>query len=180
MLGLFDHYLAGGAIRLDDIERVGESSVNRHGAIVRMLHLREGAPIRLIGEVPDLFLRPVQIMPCESGLKTIVCYVEDHDGEPKAVPWRSIMTGWALCLDGQVRPLTAAGVNDGRAAGNDIFVEFPCGRIAGVGETDPVEFDDARAMIAHFQEDAVRRRALNEARNAAVKTPVPGEDAQDD
>lgn len=66
---------------------------------------------------------------------------------------RTRVIAWALCFDGEVRPVTPNGVNDGN--GRDVYVELADGSIEAVGEwVDPCGFADADEMDRHYRRTA--------------------------
>lgn len=78
-----------------------------------------------IAESPDVSIlceRPIQIMPAPAG--TSVC----HFGPDDWTVYRRPVIAWAICADGEVRPVTPAGVNDSDDSSTQVVVEMPDGR----------------------------------------------------
>ncbi|KQX18121.1 MULTISPECIES: hypothetical protein [unclassified Sphingomonas] len=72
-------------------------------------------------DVSILLERPTQLIPAASG--TSICHFNDED----STVYRAQVIAWALCADGEVRPVTPAGVNDCEDRAASIVVELPDG-----------------------------------------------------
>lgn len=112
--------------------------------------------------VEGLLKRPVQLIPAEPGSKLIWTDIET-DG-PVVSP--SPLIARALCVDGEVRPVTPAGIDDGM--GNPRFgwfVQMPDGQFwhTGDGGTYPNE-EALKDEIVKWAE--ARRPALEHATEA--------------
>lgn len=147
MIGFFQPLGAHGAVSLADIRALGDEEANEHGVMLRTVYLKN--PDRKVQtfahEWHALLERPVQIIPALGGT-SIVSW--DVSLTPPEL-WRTPVIAWALCLDGEVRPVTPGGVND--AVHGPTYVEMPGGKIEAVGEWgDPPGFDDAATLIKHF------------------------------
>lgn len=104
-------------------------------AIVSMRHFKRGETDwaykvtladgqEFVADSSDVALlreRPTQIMPAASG--TMVCHFAS---EGEAIYRREVIA-WALCMDGEVRPVTPAGINDCEDASAPVVVELPNG-----------------------------------------------------
>lgn len=109
-------------------------------AIVTM---KNGEDIRVADyELEDLLHRPIQIMPADRGTK-LVHYLLDATPEHWTVP----LSGWALCMDGITRPMTAGGVVcDSSEHPYGVFVQMADGSVTQVGPNGD-EHDDADMML---------------------------------
>lgn len=103
---------------------------NQHG--VDMLKLRQADGTTRTGLMTweGFGQTPVQLIPSEPGTSFLHVFTDDSDAAEwsvEAVP----LIGWALCVDGDVRPVTASGINDGVSEPHDIgnFVAMPNGKI---------------------------------------------------
>lgn len=100
-------------------------------------------------EVDLLLKRPVQLLPAEAGIQLLAFDVRDVENP---FVGRTPLIAWALCVDGETRPVTPAGVDDGGDEPNDgWYVEMPDKRVfctnafSGIGV-----FDNAGQALAHF------------------------------
>ena len=109
-------------------------------AIVTM---KNGEDIRVADyELEELLHRPLQIMPADRGTK-LVHYLIDATPEHWTVP----LSGWALCMDGITRPMTAGGVVcDSSEHPYGVFVQMADGTVTQVGPNGD-EHDDADMML---------------------------------
>ena len=109
-------------------------------AIVTM---KNGEDIRVADyELEDLLHRPIQIMPADRGTK-LVHDLLDTTPEHWTVP----LSGWALCMDGITRPMTAGGVVcDSSEHPYGVFVQMADGTVTQVGPNGD-EHDDADMML---------------------------------
>jgi len=94
---------------------------------------------------------PTQLMPAQPGLLALSA---SFDGD---VPYvhRTPVIAWALCVDGSIRVVTPAGVDDGHAwQEGQGYVLMPDGTVQGVGEyLDHGSFDTFEGWLAQQQED---------------------------
>lgn len=74
-------------------------------------------------DVERLTRTPVQLLPAEQG--TFYLYPGDTKDEEV---FRTTIIAWALCIDGEVRPVTADGVDDNHTS-NAETVLLPDGRV---------------------------------------------------
>lgn len=148
MIGFYERL--NDVIRINDIVRIGPERDNGHGVKVRDCTLAdERSKVLFKFEADEILRRPVQLIPAQPG--TQICRADPTSPSGPTV-YRDQLIAWALCLDGEIRVVTPAGVNDGCGEPQEgIHVEMPDGKIVGVGEyTDPCAFDDADAMLRHF------------------------------
>jgi hypothetical protein len=158
------------AIRLDSIQSIGPShrKTEGHGERKWSFDARTAyldGPLRdgerqtatlTEGEYERLLRRPVQLLPAEPGTSLIRGWAGGASVEMISTP----VVAWALCVDGEMRPMTPNGVNDGYSDdGPDdtgLFVELPGGRIEGIGEhTDPPFYEN----VAEMRADLAKRQA---------------------
>ncbi|WP_230771102.1 hypothetical protein [Sphingomonas sp. Leaf4] len=120
----------------------------------------------------ELASRPVQLLPANLPTE-FVCW--NDDGELDV--WFEPVIGWALCFDGQVRPVTAGGVCNGSYSDrDDDYVRYPDGRIRAIGNTAyMVGFDDTDAFRTHLLD--VRAIAAEHRAAAATATLSEGGEA---
>jgi len=134
-------------VPLSTIARIGSEYHPEGKAIMRRLYLRGDELPRevLKHEADDLLKTPLQLIPAEPGTRII------RVGPEVPHIWYTRLIGWALCLNGEVRPVTPNGVNDSVSIDTEMFVEMSDGSVEGVGEwTDPCRFESAQAMLKHF------------------------------
>ena len=103
---------------------------NRHGVEMVQLRQADGTTNMVMMTWQRFGQTPVQLIPSEPGTSFLHVFTDDSDAAAwsvEAVP----LVGWALCVDGEVRPVTASGVNDGVSEPQDIgnFVAMPNGKI---------------------------------------------------
>lgn len=133
---------------LSDIEAINE----RHASADwpnqdRYIKMRGGETF-LASEhsVAALLRRPTQLVPAQPG----VCLIRMGFDDGQEWEDREPLIAWAICLDGEVRPVVPHGIyNDANRA---VFVEMPDGTIFGVGsDADPYKYADAAEMREHFR-----------------------------
>jgi hypothetical protein len=156
MLGFVETLDSRGAVRIDDIERIGSEVPNAHDVMLRKVHMRDGRSFDTFShENGGLLTRPTQIIPALPGTSIISVWLED----PASVIMRTSVIAWALCLDGEVRPVTPGGVWTG--IHRTTHVELPDGSIEGVSDwAEPAAFKDAADMVAHFEAERARHAPL--------------------
>ncbi|MFZ3484176.1 hypothetical protein [Sphingomonas sp. 3-13AW] len=103
---------------------------NRHGVEMVQLRQADGTTNMDLMTWERFGATPVQLIPSETGTSFLHVFTGGDDTDEwsvEAVP----LIGWALCVDGDVRPVTAAGVNDGVSEPGDIgnFVQMPNGKV---------------------------------------------------
>ncbi|MFC0304421.1 hypothetical protein ACFSTI_29430 [Rhizorhabdus histidinilytica] len=115
-------------------------------------------------DVSILLERPIQLIPAPIG--TSICHFNDEDWNAH----RAQVIAWALCADGEVRPVTPAGVNDSECLGphENLIVELPDGTCHETG------FDGRHfASLDELVED--RKAWVERARNAAIQQDATSE-----
>lgn len=151
MIGLLG--TGSGAVALADIQSIqhvaGDVGRAEYYAVRRR---SDAAALRLFAhEYNDLMMRPVQIMPAEPGTRLILVYSLPCD--ETAMADTDPVLAWALCMDGQVRPVLPSGVrrdfrfNDQNVWHPD-YVQLPNGKIYQFGlETDPGVYASIEEVI---------------------------------
>lgn len=168
MTGLVDLIFPDGIVSLDSIVKVNAPfKVERHGMTMsdREIVMTDGTK-HVMGAafVDRLMRRPTHLVPVEAGTFALHAWASD---EERGVI-KSPVIAWALCLDGEVRPVTAQGVNDGDMMHDgEGYVLMPGGSVQSVGEhVDPVWFDTLTEYSEHMW-------AALAARTAAAPNPDP-------
>ena len=152
MIGLVESY--GDICTLSDIKAVQHNHERPRQAEHYLLHLHSGGePLKLFGvDYAALEARPVQIMPAEAGTHLLTVFGAFNEDEQPFVD-RLPVIAWAVCLDGQVRPVTPAGVSRGYnpASFGDWYpdyLELPNGAIHQFGyDAEPENFESMAAVI---------------------------------
>lgn len=170
MIGLHQPGWNTASHSLASIVGLGPEKADAHGNATRELFLCEGKVTRLTARAIDQLLeRPVQLLPAERG--TELCHWDLDEQDPEI--WYRAVIAWALCVDGEIRPVTPCGVNDGSSEptqGN--FVKLPDGRITAVGAYgDVCGFDDAAGLLKHLLDE---KWAIDEQRRAAATLKEQG------
>jgi hypothetical protein len=113
---------------------------------------------------------PLQLLAAEAGTK--LCQWDLDAEEPEV--WFEPVIAWALCLDGEIRPATPCGVDDGVSRGDGVsFVKMPDGYIKAAGPNpDVVGFQDEASLLIHLLDE---RRIRREHREAARQQAANGE-----
>jgi hypothetical protein len=113
---------------------------------------------------------PLQLLAAEAGTK--LCQWDLDAEEPEV--WFEPVIAWALCLDGEIRPATPCGVDDGVSRGDGVsFVKMPDGYIKATGPNpDVVGFQDEASLLLHLLDE---RRIRREHREAARQQAANGE-----
>jgi len=146
MIGVFRLGASDRFRRLDEIDRLGMSHSKEGERARYFAKMRDGETVDLWEHDRDALLRrPLQLLPAEPGWFIIRMF--RGDGDPET--YREPVIGWAICLDGEIRPVAPNGIpNDSKQS---IYVEMPGGRIEGVTEwADPPGFESVAEMTAHF------------------------------
>jgi hypothetical protein len=145
MIGVFRLGASDRLRRLDEIDRLGMSHSKEGGRERYFAKMRDDETVYLWEHDRDALLRrPLQLLPAEPGWSVI--RVSDQADEPWT--WREPIVGWALCFDGEIRPVAPNGIPDDSK--RFTYVEMPGGRIEGVGDNaDPASFKDAAEMAAY-------------------------------
>jgi hypothetical protein len=85
-------------------------------------------------EADQLLMRPVQLLPALPGTSVL------HATELPVL--RAPVIAWALCLDGEVRAVTPAGINDRCIEDGEVWIETADGKVYGVGVSEPCSAAD--------------------------------------
>lgn len=161
MIGLVESY--GDICTLSDIKAVQHHHERPRQAEHYLLQLHSGGePLKMFAvDYAALEARPVQIMPAESGTRLLTVFGGFTDDEQPFVDKLPVIA-WALCFDGQVRPVTPAGVNRGYNPASlgdwyPDYLELPNGDIHQFGfEAEPENFENVGAVI---KREASRQRS---------------------
>lgn len=116
----------------------------------REIHITDAASLEADAFDVDLMLkRPVQLMPAEPGVRLL--YFDVNDPKDLFVG-RTPLIAWALCLDGEIRPVTPAGVDDGSVEPEaGWYVEMPDKRVFCTNDfTGPSSFEKAEEALQYF------------------------------
>ncbi len=156
MIGLVETGWQGAAFAISDIASIGPVTKDKEGNRWQKVHLRGGAERRVTdNEVGMLLRRPVQVLPAKDG--TELCHWWRH-GETTELSFTPVIA-WGLCLNGELRPMTTAGIDDGMSeqdGGN--YVRLPNGTIHGIGAyTDVAFFDNEEAFLRYLNRREVDR-----------------------
>lgn len=119
-----------GAIPLKRITSIEEAGKNEHGVDLCTVHLGPNvAPVKMLGsDADELMRRPLQIIPAEAGISFL------HIDLAGDGAWREPVIAWALCMDGQVRPVCPGGVNDDVSdSQHAVYVEMPDKTVRAIG-----------------------------------------------
>jgi hypothetical protein len=179
MMGLIES--CGDVCMLSDIKAVQHHYQSPRHAEHYLLQLHSGGePLRLFAfDYAELEARPVQLMPVEPGTRLITVFGGPAENEAPFVDKAPIIA-WALCFDGQVRPVTPAGVSRGfnpASSGNWFpeYLEFPNGAIHQFGyDAEPEDFGSVAVVI----ERETRRQRNYAAERKARATAQAGEASQ--
>jgi hypothetical protein len=126
------------------------AEVNKHGVEMLKLRLQDGttsvgwATWERFGETP------IQLIPSEPGTSFLHVFTGGDDVGEWSVDTVPLI-GWALCIDGEVRPVTASGVNDGVSELEDIgnFVQMPNGQVVSCSAwASQTGFDSTENLLA--------------------------------
>lgn len=179
MIGFVESY--GDICTLSDIKAVQHVDELPSRAEHYLLHLHSTArPLKLFAvDYASLEARPVQLMPAEPGLRLITVFGGMTEDESPFVDKTPIIA-WALCLDGQVRPVTPAGVSRGYNPASlgdwyPDYLEMANGAIHQFGyDAEPEDFESVGAVI----ERETRRQRNYEAERKAHADARTGEPNQ--
>jgi len=179
MMGLVES--CGDVCMLSDIKAVQHHYQSPRHAEHYLLQLHSGGePLKLFAfDYAALEARPVQLMPVEPGTLLITVFGGPAENEAPFVDKAPIIA-WALCFDGQVRPVTPAGVSRGfnpASSGNwyPEYLEFPNGAIHQFGyDAEPEDFGSVAVVI----ERETRRQRNYAAERKARATAQAGEASQ--
>ncbi|MBM7405668.1 MULTISPECIES: hypothetical protein [Sphingomonas] len=153
---------------------VSASSVeNRHGVEMLKLRQADGTTNMDLMTWERFGETPVQLIPSEPGTNLLQIFSDDGSDDGQAAEWfvEAIpLIGWALCIDGEVRPVTASGVNDGVSEPEDIgnFVEMPNGKVVSCSRwASQGSFDNIAKLLAFVWEVRGKRPAARTQEPAA-------------
>jgi hypothetical protein len=163
MIGMFETMNDKRTFALADIRMIGPRKLGAAQLYFCELTFRNGDDVRLLdAEAQELLERPIQIMPAEPGTQ-IVCLLEEDEVYYKPV------IGWALCFDGQVRPMTPAGVDKSYMGSSDTYgasyIRLPSGVVMCDVPGDGI-FDSVDDLVSE-RGAARRHRAAIQERDAA-------------
>ncbi|WP_157218701.1 hypothetical protein [Flavisphingomonas formosensis] len=144
MLSGFFNIMCKGDFPIADIEWIKPLDARAKEADRYPVKLRGNRAVELFEfEYNELMHRPIQIMPAETGTNLV-----SFDASDPPMIFRSPIIGWALCLDGRIRPVIPIGVVN---PGVDSFVEMRGGGIAALSDAAEIdEFASADEMLQHF------------------------------
>ena len=168
MIGLVES--CGDVCTLADIKAVQHIYERPRQAEHYLLQLHSGRePLKMFAfDYAALEARPVQLMPAEPGTRLLTVFVGQTEDEVPFVDKLPVIA-WALCIDGQVRPVTPAGVVRGfnpASSGNwyPDYLELPNGAIHQFGyDAEPEDF----VSVAMVIERETRRQRNYEAERKA-------------
>ncbi len=161
MTGLVDLVAPDGVIALGSIVTIGEprERTRRWGKTrVRDITCADGSVHAMgVAFVDSLLRRPMQLMPAEAGTYALNAWSDEDERGVSKVP----VIAWALCVDGDVRPVTPQGVNSGGMMDDgEGYVLMPNGSVQAIGEhTEPVWFDTLDEYSAHVWKAIEARRS---------------------
>jgi hypothetical protein len=140
----------GNLIPLGSIRRIGAPFEQTTGRgikiVVQRIHYADGETFDAFeSDVDKLAMRPDRLLPAEPGTKLIAVGVH----ESRAWIRRAPLIAWAFCLDGEMRPVTPDGVNDGTTPPDlGWWVEMPDGKLyAACGSWDLSQADSEQELL---------------------------------
>lgn len=151
MIGLYEPMFGGrAALPLATIQQLGPE-LKRGDICTRILSIG-GRDIEVsIHEANAILRRPLQLIPAQPS--TSLCHVYFNAGWKVS---RSAIIAWALCLDGEVRPVTAGGVNDGLDdRGRGFAVELPDDTIRFTGP-DGNSYRNVAALLDDYRNGSLK------------------------
>ena len=128
----------------------------------------QGKSVSLSPSELDMFLmRPTQLIPALAGTYVLNIWIEE--GSTAGEVYKSAVVAWALCFDGEVRPVTPYGVNGGHSVISTVHVELPDGsvRSTSVHDENPT-FDNVEAYRLVEGARKLKERADQAARTRAA------------
>lgn len=179
MIGLVES--CGDICTLADIKSVQHIYERPRHAEHYLLKLHSGGePLKLFAfDYAALEARPVQLMPVEPGTRLITVFAGLADDE-KPIIDKAPIIAWALCVDGQVRPVTPAGVSRGFNPASSSnwypdYIELPSGAIHQFGyDAEPEDFVSVAVVIERETRRQRNYEAERKAR-AAARAEEPNE-----
>ncbi|MEG3162272.1 hypothetical protein U1763_17355 [Sphingomonas sp. LB2R24] len=168
MIGLVES--CGDICTLSDIKAVQHRYQTPRHAEHYLLQLHSGGePVKLFScDYADLQARPVQLMPAEPGTRLITVFGGLSEDE-KPIVDKAPIIAWALCVDGQVRPVTPAGVSRGFNPASSTnwypeYLEMPNGAIHQFGYD--AESEDFVSVAMVIERETRRQRNYETERKA--------------
>ncbi|MDQ0249212.1 hypothetical protein J2W22_001259 [Sphingomonas kyeonggiensis] len=162
MLGVFD--ASRGWVPFSSIARA-KPSTNQYGTEVADFILTDGTELKNFGPIWEgLWRLPTQLIQAEPGWKLCDIWVEGEPGM-RLTP----IIAWAYCVDGEIRPVTPCGINDGLAdPAMGIFVQRPDGAVESASSWgDGGTFHNPAHLLDHYvAREQARRREAEGAANA--------------
>jgi hypothetical protein len=153
-----------GTFRPGDILSIEDAVTSTDGrADTHLVKLDGGRSARLLtNEVFAIMRRPVQLLPAEPGTCHIWAGVDRPEDGGEYWVMTTPVIAWALCVDGEVRFVTARGVNDaGSGHYDELYIETPGGSIQGAGrDYEHPFFADRDAYRKHIVAQVEAQRAL--------------------
>lgn len=165
MTGLVDLVFPDGIIALNSIVKIGEPRDARRSwgtQRFRQIECADGSTHQMgVSFVDDLMRRPTQLMPAAPETFALHVWGTAKDGGVNRTP----VIAWAICVDGEIRPVTPQGVNDGGMMHDgEGYVLMPNGSVQSVGEhADEVWFDSVDEYAASVWE---RKAAIDAEKSA--------------
>lgn len=103
-----------------------------------------------------LMRRPVQIMPVDPA------YILVRFGCDSSGPWhfRDPILAWALCYDGEIRPVTRDGVDGGIPFDEPVYVQMPDGTMEGGPHCDRIDSLEEGLEVARKDWEAANARKV--------------------
>jgi hypothetical protein len=148
-------------VKASEIERI----VYREEDQSHVVYLKDGEYGRKLSANAHghLTKHPVQLLHADAGTK--LCQWDLDGPEPQI--WYEPVIAWALCIDGEIRPATPCGVDDGIWHSDTVsYVKMPDGYIKAAGPNPDIgSFDDEAALLKHLLDE---RRIRAEHRAAAA------------
>lgn len=158
MIGLVD--TLGGYIALHAIKSA-RSRTNAHNVEIYDVVMLDDTRHEVFGGHWDsLQRRAVQLIPADPGINYLHAWADGDD----PAGWgfdRTPVVAWALCLDGEIRPVTPSGVFDGCGENDEIgnFVEMPGGKVISVSSwADRSHFENAVMYFDYYLERYGKKR----------------------
>lgn len=137
----------GEHIPVAEISGIGSPRKGKYGSDERVVTMRDGARHTISDStLHRIIMRPVHIVPAEAG----TFHLSAWRAKGKIIVHRTPVVGWAVCADGEVRPVTPHGVFDLGGPDAETYVLMPDGKVNGVGEhTEPKWFSSLADYVDH-------------------------------
>jgi hypothetical protein len=165
MIGFHVSYGSNRAFAIDNLIKIGaRGRPDANGTRWHTLKFKDGETVEMsTHEIEMLLARPMKLLPAEAGSQLLNFYYSDPEGPGIS---RTPLIAWALCLDGEIRPVTPSGVDDGISEPEDGWhVEMPGGRVfaANNWHGGPGLFETADEALSYFVGERERRASEAEA-----------------